>query len=135
VRSRAHTALILDGWQQSEAQDKDGARAAQESTVPPVSEFGPSWAGALASGDNDMPGGHGGTAEFDELGNAIRLASSADTPTKMPIRVYALTPMPQIDRLVTTSALMMETIAPMWCKSGGFPTSSCSTLCRFQQYC
>jgi hypothetical protein len=35
------------GWQQSEAQDKDGAHAVQEATVPPVSEFAPSWTGAF----------------------------------------------------------------------------------------
>ena len=59
-------------------------------------------------GDNDLPGNHGGIAELDAQGNVIRSASAADPAVKMPIRVYALTPVPQIDRLITTSALMME---------------------------
>jgi hypothetical protein len=39
VRSRAHTALILNRWQQSEARDKDGARTVQGAIVPPVYGF------------------------------------------------------------------------------------------------
>jgi hypothetical protein len=38
---------ILSRAGRSPGLGKDGARAVQEATVPPVSEFGPSWAGAF----------------------------------------------------------------------------------------
>lgn len=59
-------------------------------------------------GDSDNPGNHGGIAELDAQGNLVRTASAAVPGYKLPIRMYALTPMPQIDRLVTTSAVMIE---------------------------
>jgi len=63
-------------------------------------------------GDTDMPGNHGGIAELDAQGNVIRTASAAVRSYKLPIRTYAMTPVPQIDRLVTTSATMMEKNSP-----------------------
>ncbi len=60
-------------------------------------------------GDKDLPGNHGGIAELDARGNVIRTASAAVPSYKLPIRTYAMTPLPQLDRLVTTSAIMMET--------------------------
>jgi hypothetical protein len=59
-------------------------------------------------GDGDNPGGHGGIAELDGQGNVVRTASAAVASYKLPIRTYALTPVPPIDRVVTTSAVMME---------------------------
>jgi hypothetical protein len=60
------------------------------------------------AGDNDNPGNHGGIAELDAQGIVIRTASAAVPGYALPIRTYALTPMPKIDRLITTSAVMME---------------------------
>lgn len=60
-------------------------------------------------GDKDLPGNHGGIAELDAWGGVIRTASAAVPSYKLPIRTYAMTPLPQLDRLVTTSAIMMET--------------------------
>jgi hypothetical protein len=58
-------------------------------------------------GDMDIEGSPGGLAEFDNNGKLLRYGSSID-PT-MPgahIRTYALTTLPAIDRVVTTSSPM-----------------------------
>jgi hypothetical protein len=55
-----------------------------------------------------VPGGHGGLAEYTSDGKLIRMASAAVADLKQPVRVYAMVPMLDIDRLVTTSAPMME---------------------------
>ncbi len=60
-------------------------------------------------GDSDLPGNHGGIAEFDGRGNFIRLASAAVPSALQPIRPYAFALLPDSDRMVTTSASMMET--------------------------
>lgn len=52
--------------------------------------------------------GHGGIAEYDEQGELLRSASAAVPGFKAPVRLYAILPMLDIDRIVTTSARMME---------------------------
>lgn len=59
-------------------------------------------------GDSLVPGGHGGFAVFDAQGRWIRSISAADSTIPEPIRLYAFALLPEIDRLVTTSAPMME---------------------------
>lgn len=59
-------------------------------------------------GDTMVPGGHGGMAEVDEDGRVLRTASAAVEGLGAPVRVYAFAPRPEIDRLLTTSAPMME---------------------------
>ena len=60
------------------------------------------------AGDEDVPGGHGGIAELDKEGKVLRTASAADPDTRRPIRPYTFAVLPKIDRMVTTSARMME---------------------------
>jgi hypothetical protein len=55
-----------------------------------------------------VPGGHGGIAEYTGEGKLVRIASGAAEGLKQPVRVYAMVPMLDIDRVVTTSAPMME---------------------------
>ena len=55
-----------------------------------------------------VPGGHGGLAEYTAGGELVRTASAAADGLKGPVRTYAIVPMLDIDRLVTTSAPMME---------------------------
>jgi hypothetical protein len=55
-----------------------------------------------------VPGGHGGIAEYTGEGKLVRIASGAAGGLKQPVRVYAMVPMLDIDRVVTTSAPMME---------------------------
>jgi hypothetical protein len=57
---------------------------------------------------DDKTGGHGGIAEYTADGEFLRSASAAVTGYPAPVRVYAILPMPEIDRIVTTSARMME---------------------------
>ena len=59
-------------------------------------------------GDTTNPGGHGGLAELSPDGNVLRSASAADPSVSVPIRPYAFAHLPEFDRLLTTSALMME---------------------------
>ncbi len=59
-------------------------------------------------GDTTFPGGHGGIAELDPTGRLLRMASAADSSIVAPVRPYAFAVLPQLDRLVTTSAAMME---------------------------
>jgi hypothetical protein len=54
------------------------------------------------------PGGHGGIAEYTASGDLLRTASAAVAGAKDPIRPYAFVPMLDQDRVVTTSAPMME---------------------------
>ncbi|WP_157981469.1 LVIVD repeat-containing protein [Cognatilysobacter tabacisoli] len=58
--------------------------------------------------DTESPGGHGGLAEYTAAGELLRSASAAVPGRAEPIRLYAILPMPDIDRIVTTSARMME---------------------------
>ena len=52
--------------------------------------------------------GHGGIAEYNDQGELLRSASAAVPGFKVPVRLYAILPMLDIDRIVTTSARMME---------------------------
>jgi hypothetical protein len=61
-----------------------------------------------APGDTLVPGNHGGLAEYTEDGRLLRIASAAVPGFKEPIHPYAIVPMLNIDRIVTTSAPMME---------------------------
>jgi hypothetical protein len=60
------------------------------------------------AGDALVPGGHGGLAEYSPDGELLRVASAAAPGVTDPIRTYAIVPIPAIDRIVTTSARMME---------------------------
>jgi hypothetical protein len=62
-----------------------------------------------APNDPDLPGNPGGIAEYDAHGDLIRTASAAVSGLGLPVRTYAMLPLTDIDRLVTTSAVMMET--------------------------
>jgi hypothetical protein len=61
-----------------------------------------------APGDTLRPGGHGGVAEVDGRGRVLRTASAAVAGLRAPVRVYAFAPRHDVDRLLTTSAPMME---------------------------
>jgi len=52
--------------------------------------------------------GDGGIAEYTASGELIRSASASAPGHKDPVRVYAIQPLPAIDRILTTSARMME---------------------------
>jgi hypothetical protein len=54
------------------------------------------------------PGNHGGIAEYTADGELLRLASAEAPGATTPIRPYAFALLPPIDRLVVTSAAMME---------------------------
>lgn len=60
------------------------------------------------AGDTALPGGHGGLAEYTAQGDLLRAASAAVPNHSEPIRTYAVLPIPELDRVVTTSARMME---------------------------
>ncbi|MBL0171984.1 MAG: hypothetical protein IPP90_14930 [Gemmatimonadaceae bacterium] len=59
-------------------------------------------------GDTMRPAGHGGIAEVDSAGAVLRSASAADSSVHVPIRPYSFAFLPAIDRLLVTSAPMME---------------------------
>ena len=64
-----------------------------------------------ASPDKDekiMPGNHGGIAEYSADGTLMRTASAAVPGMTKPVRPYAFALLPKLDRLVVTSAPMME---------------------------
>lgn len=64
-----------------------------------------------ASPDHDekiTPGNHGGIAEYSADGRLIRTASAAVPGMTKPVRPYAFALLPSLDRLVVTSAPMME---------------------------
>ncbi len=54
------------------------------------------------------PGNHGGIAEYSVDGDLLRSVSAAAPGLEKPMRPYAFTLLPEIDRLVVTSAPMME---------------------------
>lgn len=56
----------------------------------------------------DTEAGHGGIAEYTAAGELLRSAGAQAPGYADPIRVYAILPMLDIDRIVTTSARMME---------------------------
>jgi 56kDa selenium binding protein (SBP56) len=60
------------------------------------------------AGDTNQPGGHGGIAELDPQGRVLRVVSAADSGVSAPIRPYTFTLLPGTDRMVMTSAPMME---------------------------
>jgi hypothetical protein len=55
-----------------------------------------------------MPGNHGGIAEYAADGRLLRTASAAVPGMTKPVRPYAFALLPDLDRLVVTSAPMME---------------------------
>ena len=55
-----------------------------------------------------VPGNHGGIAEYTADGKLLRVASAAVRTSAAPVRPYAFALLPDIDRLVVTSAPMME---------------------------
>jgi hypothetical protein len=61
-----------------------------------------------APADSLVPGGHGGLVEVTERGELVRKASAADASIQEPIRPYTFAMLPEIDRLLVTSAPMME---------------------------
>ena len=60
------------------------------------------------SGETAMPGNHGGIAEYSADGKLLRQASAAAPGFGAPVRPYAFAYLPDIDRVVVTSAAMME---------------------------
>lgn len=60
------------------------------------------------AGDPLVPGGHGGIAELDPEGRVLLSRSAAVDGLTDPVRPYAFAILPEIDRLVTTSARMHE---------------------------
>ena len=58
--------------------------------------------------DTVMPGNHGGIAEYTAHGELLRAVSAGISHSAEPIRPYAFALLPEIDRLVVTSAPMME---------------------------
>lgn len=66
-----------------------------------------------AAGDTTDPGGHGGIAEFTPEGRYVRSASAAGGASidgDKPIRPYAFALRPDVDRVLVTSAAMMEPV-------------------------
>lgn len=65
--------------------------------------------GASVDPDEDtLPGNHGGIAEYNIDGELLRMTSAAVPGMSKPIRPYAFALLPDADRLVVTSAPMME---------------------------
>jgi hypothetical protein len=56
------------------------------------------------------PGNHGGIAEYSADGSFLRQVKAGDAGGK-PVRPYAFALLPEIDRLVVTSAMMMEDVS------------------------
>ena len=66
-----------------------------------------------AAGDSTLPGGHGGLAEFTPEGRLIRSVSAAGgagVDGDKPVRPYAFALRPDVDRVLVTSAAMMEPV-------------------------
>ncbi|MDQ1468664.1 MAG: methanethiol oxidase [Bryobacterales bacterium] len=59
-------------------------------------------------GETARPGNHGGIAEYTSEGRLLRQVSAAIPNSSKSIRPYAFALLPEIDRLVVTSACMME---------------------------
>lgn len=62
---------------------------------------------SIDSTETAKPGNHGGIAEYRADGTLLRTAIAGDANGK-PVRPYAFALLPKIDRLVVTSAPMME---------------------------
>lgn len=60
------------------------------------------------AGDDTLPGGHGGIAEYRADGTLVRSASAAAPGLPHPVRPYSFLEIDGGRRLVTTSAAMME---------------------------
>jgi hypothetical protein len=58
--------------------------------------------------DDTLPGGHGGIAEYTGDGRLLRTASAAADDLPHPVRPYAIAILLKQDRIITTSAGMME---------------------------
>jgi len=58
--------------------------------------------------EKTSPGNHGGIAEYSVDGELLRTASAAAPGLEKPVRPYAFALLPEKDRLVVTSAPMME---------------------------
>jgi hypothetical protein len=58
--------------------------------------------------EKTIPGNHGGIAEYAADGRLLRTASAGVAGMTKPVRPYAFALLPAIDRLVVTSAPMME---------------------------
>ncbi len=59
-------------------------------------------------GDTNQPGGHGGIAELDPDGRVLRVVGAGDSTVHVPIRPYSFAILPGTDRMLMTSAPMME---------------------------
>lgn len=59
-------------------------------------------------GESATPGSHGGIAEYSAEGQLLRQASAAADGFGAPVRPYAFAHLPDVDRVVVTSAAMME---------------------------
>ena len=59
-------------------------------------------------GDTNSPGNHGGIAHVSPDGKVLKWASARDSTLTEPVRVYAFAVLRDIDRLLVTSAPMME---------------------------
>src|SRR5688572_15235946 len=62
---------------------------------------------SIDTSETATPGNYGGIAEFSDSGILLRTAMAGNAGSK-PVRPYAFALLPAIDRLVVTSALMME---------------------------
>ena len=58
--------------------------------------------------DPTSPGNHGGIVEVTSDGDVVRAVSADDGETEIPIRPYSFAMLPDIDRMVLTSAPMVE---------------------------
>ena len=59
-------------------------------------------------GETVTPGNHGGIAEYSADGRLLRAVSAQTASSSSPVRPYAFALLPDVDRLVVTSAPMME---------------------------
>lgn len=62
---------------------------------------------SVDTSETETPGNHGGIAEYTANGVLLRTAMAGNAGSK-PVRPYAFALLPKVDRLVVTSALMME---------------------------
>ena len=58
--------------------------------------------------ETETPGNHGGIAEYTADGTLLRMASAESSDASMSVRPYAFALLPEVDRLVVTSAPMNE---------------------------
>ena len=64
---------------------------------------------SVDSSETATPGNHGGIAKYSGNGELLRTAVAGDWGGK-PVRPYAFALLPELDRLVVTSAPMMESV-------------------------